>query len=98
MTRTLAVLLILLVTCTPEVRHPHPDDADPERACADAEQNLLELGCKDSRGRKLGGPNLKGEPFRSICLTAVRNRVSLRPACLARVTRCEDAQSCLEAK
>lgn len=93
----ICLFFVLAVTaCKSEPKTPHPDDADPERSCAQAEQNLLELGCKDSRGRKLGGPNLKGEPFRSICVTAINHRVSMRPVCLARITRCDDAQSCLD--
>lgn len=89
-----------ILSCSPAqppVQPVHPDDKDPDLGCKAAEEHLLALECKDSKGRLLGGPNRRGESFRSICETAIKARVSLRPACIARVTSCDAVQACLGA-
>lgn len=103
-TRFLAhISLLCLLSCrdpasppSPPSPFPHPDDDDPAQSCASAEQRLLQLGCKDSKGALLGGPNRRGKPFREVCVEAMANRISLRPKCIASVGSCNDVKKCEE--
>ena len=98
----LSVLPVLLMSCRDPVvppspdPSPHPDDDSPAVSCVEAEQHLLQLGCRDSRGALLGGPNRKGVPFREVCVEAMANRLSLRPKCLASVRSCSEVKKCEE--
>lgn len=84
--------LLFLLACSQEVPPVRPV---PGRAsCDDAEEQLLRLGCKDGRGRPLGGPNLRGEPFRDICKNAMQNAVDLNPKCIAAARTCTEASRC----
>lgn len=66
----------------------------PKDACGAGEQNLLKLGCKDDRGRFLGGPNMHGVPWAQICRDNKANGVDMKPLCLAATKSCAEVQSC----
>lgn len=86
------VPLLFLLGCAQDVPPVRPV---PGRGyCDDAEEQLLRLGCKDGRGRPLGGPNLRGEPFRDICRNALENAVDLNPKCIAAAGTCTEANRC----
>lgn len=61
--------------------------------CAAAEKNLQTLGCKDSRGRLLGGPNERGVPFQDVCRDMASNGVDVKATCLSKATNCEEVTS-----
>ena len=90
--RTLPLLLLLLTAC-PQGPSPVPVDND---MCQPAEDNLLKLGCKDSRGELLGGPNKSGVPFHECCVNTQNAGVGLKPTCLAKITDCKEVDSCLQ--
>lgn len=77
---------------------PAPADAAPPPpatdSCGRAEAHLLELGCKDSRGRLLGGPNLHGVGWADICRGNLRNGVSMQPDCIALAKSCAEVMTC----
>lgn len=99
MRKPFVVLFLLLASCPAPPKDPaHPDDLHPADTCIAAEERLLQLGCRDAKGRLVGGPNRRGEPFRTVCRIAVENKVSLRPNCLAQITVCSEMQVCLEAR
>src|SRR5262245_47554188 len=93
------VFLLLFAACkekdlyTPPPEPPGPVD-NPERECMLAEQNLLALNCRDSRGRPLGGTNTRGEPFRDVCSTAWHNAIDMNPLCLKAAKSCEAVERC----
>ena len=66
----------------------------PNDACSAAEANLLALGCKDSRGRLLGGPNLHGVPWAQICRENAANGVDMKPTCIVAKTSCAGVFAC----
>lgn len=68
-------------------------DASPSDTCGAAETRLLELGCKDSRGRLLGGPNLHGVSWSDVCRDNAKNGVSLQPNCIAKAKSCAEVMS-----
>lgn len=89
-------VVFLLVGCpgkgpVPPPPNPVPDTVDD---CAAAEERLLQLGCKDSKGRLLGGLNRRGEPFRSVCAVSITNRVPMYARCLSKVDQCDDVIDC----
>jgi hypothetical protein len=99
--RFFVLALLLLCSCPGKSTPPPvvpPDSKDPEADCAMAEERLLQLACRDAKGRLLGGPNRRGEPFRSVCLISFRNGVSVHPLCLSHIDSCEDIQDCDGAK
>jgi len=69
-------------------------DSGSAAICTRAEQNLLKLGCKDSMGRLLGGPNKVGDAFRVICQNAEVNSASMHPSCLATKLTCIEVLKC----
>jgi len=68
--------------------------APPRDACDAAEARLLELGCHDSRGRLLGGPNLHGTRWGDICRDNAAKGVSMQPACIASKKTCAEVLTC----
>jgi len=97
--RHLLLSVALLMGCGPAAMNPvAPEPLDTDKAsatpCLLAEQNLLKLGCKDSEGRPLGGPNKAGESFHAICQNAVANHVDMNPVCIANVKICAEVNSC----
>ena len=95
---TLLLALLGLPSCTPDPKAPHPvTDTDK---CPDAEKNLLKLGCTDSRGELLGGPNKSGISFTQRCQEAHTNKLWMNPVCLAGLTTCgtknKEVDACLQ--
>lgn len=92
----LVSMIVLLAACRPPAG-PHPSPVDPRKAddCERAETALIDLGCSDSQGVMMGGPNRAGVPFRQICRDAVLNHLSLNATCLAELKDCRAVQSCL---
>lgn len=72
------------------VVHPAP----VSDLCAQGEANLLKLGCKDDRGRLLGGPDLHNVPWSVVCRQDQAHNVNLQPACMAGAKSCEEVTSC----
>lgn len=102
------LLLFFLLGC-PQPVSPTPDadattpavdgsttaaEAAPSDACGLAEQNLNKLGCKDPRGRLLGGPNLHGDAWSTVCRTNRTNGVDMKPECLMQATSCAAVEAC----
>lgn len=86
----LLLLPLVLLGCPPGVTPPGTNQ------CAAAEQNLLKLQCKDSRGYLLGGPNKSGVAFHDVCIEDQNNSIPLNPACLAQITDCKEVDPCLQ--
>ena len=70
------------------------DAAPPDAACAAGEQTLIKLGCKDLRGRPLGGPNRHGESWQSICRQSRTDGVDMKPTCIASAATCAEVEQC----
>lgn len=66
----------------------------PLDACGLGEQNLLKLGCKDSRGRVIGSPDLHNVSWAAICRANMTNGVDMKPACMAAAKNCTEVESC----
>lgn len=94
-----ALLAAALAGCVPSNTRPvveEPLDPAPSVAapCQRAQENLLRLGCKDSEGRLLGGPNKAGDTFSAVCQNAVANHVNVNPVCIASVVKCSEVDTC----
>ena len=100
--------LLLVLGCPPSPVPPTPNPDDPDASvddagdeadgstdvCRRAELKLLKLGCKDSRDRLIGGPNLHGTPWRTICRDNKKNGVDMHPSCIATQTACQGVETC----
>lgn len=75
---------------------PVPTDAaaPPADACSMAQDNLLRLGCKDARGRLLGGPTLHDAGFADVCRDTLVHGVDVHAECLARAQSCQGVTAC----
>lgn len=69
-----------------------PDSA-VEDACARGETQLLALGCKDNRGRLIGGPTLKGLTWADVCRQNAALKVDMKPSCIAVAKTCAEVSS-----
>lgn len=99
------LLLVSLLLGCPPATSPKPDASDGSAAtlvaaeasvdsCGLAEQNLLKLGCKDPRGRLLGGPDLHGVSWSQVCRANKTNGVDMKPECLMIATTCAGVEQC----
>ena len=82
------------VTPVPTPTPPPPQPVEPQDACWTAGQKLLQLGCRDTRGRLLGGPNLSGITWSAVCRQNLANGVDLNAACITAAATCQIAQAC----
>lgn len=92
-------LIVSGLGCSPANTQPvNPEPLQPDivyaASCLRAEKHLLELGCRDSLGRLLGGPNLRDEPFHAVCENAMANQVNVNPVCLAVIITCQEINAC----
>ena len=85
----LMISLITLIGCPTEGKYVPPDNL-----CESAEANLRVLGCKDSRGVPMSGPNKSGQMFNEICINARIRQVDLNPACITTAKSCDAANKC----
>lgn len=92
----LLLLTFTLLGCPPKPTPPGPDAdaAPPTDECSAGEQNLLKLECKDDRARLIGGPNLHGVPWATICRENKTNGVDMKPLCIAAATSCAEVDKC----
>ena len=72
---------------------PKPPPGPPD-VCSQGEANLLKLGCKDDRGRLLGGPDLHNIPWSQVCRNNAAHGVDMKPACMAAAASCTAVLSC----
>ena len=72
---------------------PAWDSAAVATVCSQAEATLLQLQCKDARGRLLGGPNLHGVRWADICATDMDAGISVAASCIAAATSCAQAEA-----
>jgi hypothetical protein len=71
-----------------------PDEVIGE--CHRAEDNLKKLACKDGKGRLLGEPNLRGEPFWQTCVTMHEAQIPFSIGCLSAIMNCNEKDSCMD--
>lgn len=83
---------LLLLGCHPEQPKPVPSPGNDD--CAAAEKKLLDLGCKDRRGRYIGGPNLHGVPWAQQCRDFAAVDVDVQPKCIVQAVDCEGVMAC----
>lgn len=72
---------------------PYVDATPATDACARGEAQLLALGCKDSRGRLLGGPTMKGVAWAQVCRNNAINGIDMRPDCIATKRSCTEVNA-----
>jgi hypothetical protein len=90
----LLALSISASTCTKQnPKAPAPDDSS---FCDAAQAKLLTLGCTDSQGRLLGGPNTLGKTYAERCRDAEQTDVPQAPKCISTVTSCDQVNPCLQ--
>lgn len=106
MLRALAVSIALMAGgCPPspappdsgtDAAPPPPSDAGPQPSdwCAAGEQNLTKLGCLDSRGKALAGPNFHGVMWSETCRYNGAHGVDMKPSCIAAAKSCAEVESC----
>jgi len=92
----LLVLPAVLLGCpaTPEPKPPPPPPAPGGESCETAEKRLLDLECKDRRGRLIGGPNMHDKPWRDICHENINNGVDMKTECITRAVDCVGVSQC----
>jgi hypothetical protein len=71
-----------------------PAPPAPTDACAAGEAKLLALGCKDSRGRLIGGPDLHGVGWAIQCRVDLDAGVDLHAICIAAAPSCTAVMAC----
>ena len=103
--RLLASLAMIAFTACPPVPQPPGSGPDasppmpdagpqpPQDACGRAEARLLALGCKDARGRLLGGPTLRGLSWADLCRQNAEAGVPMQPACITLKASCQEIES-----
>ena len=80
---------------TPAPPAPAADAAvEPHDACWNAAQKLLELSCKDTRGRLLGGPNMSGLTWSTVCRQDFLNGAKINTTCIIGASSCAAAEAC----
>ena len=84
----------VVVDATPPAPPPTPDAGILTQNCVAAQANLLKLGCKDSRGRLIGGPNLHGATWASMCVNNTLAEAGMNPVCVAAAHDCPTALTC----
>lgn len=84
--------LAFALGCPPP--HVDPPPAPGSSDCAAAEKRLQVLGCKDLRGRLIGGPTLRGKAWVDVCLENINNGVNMQSGCIAQAPSCEVVTSC----
>ena len=89
--RYVVLVAALLLTGCPD---PKPAPSPGNDSCAVAEKKLIDLGCKDRRGRYLGGPTLRGKPWADVCRENALNGVDMKPDCIAQQPDCQGVSSC----
>lgn len=92
--RTIVLLSVIFLTGCPQ--QPTPAPPADNNMCQPAEDNLLKLACRDSRGELLGGPNKSGVPFHERCIKTQNAGVGLSPTCLSKITDCKEVDACLQ--
>ncbi len=84
---------LVLVGCPQQPVVPAVEDGG-ELYCYEAEQHLLnDLNCKDRRGRRIGGPNLKGLSFAEICRDLYTQGVNFKARCLSTAKNCDEVNT-----
>jgi hypothetical protein len=73
-----------------------PINTTDEAFCPAAQQNLLKLECKDSRGRLFGGPNKSNEDYSTICRRNIESNVPMYAECTAKITDCKELDPCFQ--
>lgn len=91
--RYLVLLTAMLLGCP---NNPNPPPNPNNSYCQPAQDKLLQLQCKDSRGELLGGPNKHGVSFADRCMQTQNNSVSLAPQCLSMIKNCSEVDGCLQ--
>ena len=92
---TPVVVDAISLDASPEAAVDSASDTPPNNdLCAAAQANLIKLGCKDSRGRLIGGPNLHGIAWADVCRSNKANQVDMNPACIAIKTSCPEVEQC----
>lgn len=97
--RVLTFVAALLSSCPPS---PAPPDSGtdaapppvPSDSCDAGEQNLDRLGCVDSRGKKLAGPNFHGVKWGETCRYNAAHGVDMKPTCIASAKSCAEVDQC----
>jgi hypothetical protein len=93
------IFSVVLVGCGPYKPQPvEPDDVTIDKPCEAAEATLLELQCKDSKGKLLGGPTLRDVSFQQFCLDAIEegSMDTSEAVCLAKLKSCDGVELCGE--
>lgn len=85
------VLAVSLMGCPQPVS---PINTADEAFCPAAQQTLLNLQCKDSRGRLFGGPNKSNEDYATICRRNIENNVPMYAECTSKITDCKELDPC----
>ena len=63
-------------------------------ACVTAQDTLLRLGCKDARGRLIGGPNEHGVSFAAVCTDTFGKGIDVHANCITVARDCAGVSSC----
>ena len=93
MLKKIIPILILLLGCNEPIVPPNAHDAS---FCPDAQEVLLRLQCKDSRGRFLGGANKSGEEYEAVCQRNIQNNVAMYAECTSKITNCDGVSKCFQ--
>jgi uncharacterized protein YbbC (DUF1343 family) len=87
------VLFLVLVGCPKQPTVPSAEDGG-ELFCYEAEQHLLgALNCRDTRGRRIGAPNLRGVSFAEVCRDMYLHGVNFKAQCLSTAKNCTEVNT-----
>lgn len=79
---------------SPVVDAAPPAPPQPVDSCAAGEAKLLALGCKDSRGRLIGGPDMHDAGWAQICRQDLEAGVDIHAICIAAASNCTQVMAC----
>lgn len=86
----LLVLPLTLLGCPGKPPAPPPGGDE----CVAAERRLLDLECKDRRGRLIGGPTLRNKPWQDVCRENTTNGVDMKAGCIIQSSDCDGVSRC----
>lgn len=92
--RKLPLLVLLFLGCSSAPPVVVVPPAPGVENCDAAEKKLLDLQCKDRRGRLIGGPTLRGQTWSQVCHDNTNNGVDMETTCIVQAVDCEGVEQC----
>lgn len=88
--------LVVILACACPKQSSNIDDSLHIKFddCEKAQFKLIELSCKDSKGKKIASFDKSGKRFSEFCKEKISQGYELNPGCIAMISDCKEIDSC----